>query len=228
MKNILLAVSLITAFSVQTKASTIDFTGTVKADNETANPWVLYPQGPDRYQSFMWGTIDLSTSTGEAPNTFTSVNPASSLSWNFSDMQLTNFQSPLVATAGFEEYTPGPNHALDFYSGGAVVATGSVSLFRVDVDNINDLTAIGSGNAVLLTNGDGPNAFFTEVLNDTGGSMELLFTVSGFFPVDYVGNFNSTGTLSTVPEPSTAALAGLGALGLGALALLRRRRTTES
>ncbi len=141
--------------------------------------------------------------------------------WNVSSMRLTDFTPPLVATAGYEEDTAVPNQYPDFCSGGAVVATGSVSLFRVDVDNINDLTAIGSGNAVLLTNGDGPNAFFTEVLNDTGGSMELLFTVSGFFPVDYVGNFNSTGTLSTVPEPSTAALAGLGALGLGALALCR-------
>lgn len=199
-------------------AADIQFTGSISMSSLTGNPWVT--------PSFMWGQIDSGSLTATSISGFTSLNGSdpSKLVFSFtSTMGLTSFQIPGAASAGFERYTPsGGGTSFQVTYDGTVLATGVAVFLRSDVTSSNAVTATGSGQA-QLTAGGSSLAFFQEVLSKTGGTGLLDMNISGFTPIDNLGHFSSTGSLSAIPEPSTFAL-GSGLTVLGMAVLWRRRR----
>ena len=104
-----------------------------------------------------------------------------------------------------------------------------IDVVNSDFTTWNTIPMYGSGSAITTDkwNGSGSNdltsAFKNALANSTATSgLALRFYTAGS-PGDYVagGISNMEITVTTVPEPSSAALLG----GLGSLLLIRRRRT---
>ena len=211
MKNTLLSLALTAALAAPAQAAFVDYAGTVLTTNLTNHDWVL--------GSHMWGNILSGDAEGNNQQGFSSIPNPLEFEWEFVDMDLTDFEEPGADSAGYEYYTPGASHALDFYYQDVKVGTGQINFFQVDVENSSDADATGFGTGILLTDGgQGQSAFYNEVFELSAGSMLMDFTVDGFDPVSLPdqdpGIFVSTGTLTVVPEPSSYALAfgGLAAL----------------
>lgn len=204
--------------STLAQAASFDFDGNLQANNLTAQPWVA--------GSTMWGAIDTGSGTGNAQSGFDylSSRDVHLLTFTFGDLELTSWQSPGLASAGFENYTEGDASVMPFtlkYDN-AVIATGTSLFLRTEVSNNNDITALGTGQ-FLITAPGADATFYNEVMALTGGSGLCDVTLSSFFPVNGAGLFSTAGTITTapVPEPDTWALVASGAI-LG-FAILRRR-----
>ncbi len=130
----------------------------------------------------------------------------------------------------YGEGDAGPNFFDVILAGIGTILSGQV--IAVDVVTDTDLsspgfaTATGSG-TLLFTSGLAP--YFAEMQSLTGGTGVAGVTLNSFDPVCFPGtdpcSFQSSGTLTFVPEPTTAALLG-GALA--ALAMGRRGRKQPS
>ena len=213
-KKLLAATCVTFLTAIHAHSQMIMFFGQIQSADATANDWVL--------GSTMWGSIDTSSSTATSFVGFDSLDgldPAK-LTWTFGDLELTNFLEPTVGAAGFEVYTENDASIglLEFFYDGVKWAEGTVDSLRVDVENSNDANAVGSGTATLTSAG-ADDAFYNEVVAISGGI--LTFELDAFDPVDANGLFNTSGTISAVPEPETYALVS----GLALIAFAYFRRT---
>jgi hypothetical protein len=199
------------------RAATFNFSGDLQAGNLTGNPWVLL--------SSMWGSIETGSGTGTSQSGFAYFNThdISQLTFTFGDLELSSFASPGPGTPGFERYTDTDGSSVPFtirYAG-TTVATGTSVYLYDEVENSNDVTAVGTGQVILTAPGSDPT-FFNEIMVLTGNTGQLDLVLTGFFPVNDQGLFATTGTFTAVPEPGE--YAALGALGMAGFALWRRRR----
>jgi hypothetical protein len=200
--------------------ASVQFSGTTFMSDTSENiPWVL--------GSVMFESLDSGTATGTSQQGFTffETNNVNLLTWTFGDLELSSFQSPGVATPGFEIYTETDGNevpfTLDYDS--SVAAVGVVSWLRVDVSNSSDLAATGTAEVILQNPGSDPE-LFNEIMSLSGNTGILYFTINEFDPVSF-GQFASTGSFTVVPEPSTfASLAGAFILAY----VLRRRLAAAS
>ncbi|MBV1961422.1 MAG: hypothetical protein KUG52_05470 [Immundisolibacteraceae bacterium] len=209
-------------FSTVLQAAYIDYDGTVEAATPTNFGFVL--------GSTMWGSVEQGGGTGTASDGFSSLAGLvlSKFSFTFGDLELTDHLSPTATAAGFEYYSEGDNsiQPMQFFYDGDLWANATLNFLQVDVTNINDADATGSGTANLTSAGV-DSAFFNEVMALTSGSGLLTFDIYNFKPVDSGGNFQSAGRISvpsaSVPEPTFLLLTGPALLGLFGL---RRKQST--
>jgi hypothetical protein len=199
------------------RAATFNFSGNLQAGNLTGIPWVL--------ESGMWGSIETGSGTGTSQSGFSffETRNIQQLTFTFGDLELSSFASPGPGTPGFERYTDIDGSSVPFtlrYAG-TTVATGTSVYLYGEVENSNDITAVGTGQVILTAPGADPT-FFNEIMALTGNTGQLDLVLSGFFPVNQQGLFATTGTFTAVPEPGE--YAALGALGMAGFALWRRRR----
>jgi hypothetical protein len=138
------------------------------------------------------------------------------------------------STNNYGNSDAGPTFFNVILAGTGTILSGTIislaTLTNTTVASPGFATATGSG-LIQFTSGLAP--YYTEALSLTGGSGYANLNLSSFNPVCALGSdpcgFNASGTLTFVPEPSTALLLG-GALA--ALAALRgrgpggRRRST--
>jgi hypothetical protein len=200
-------------------AASFDFAGSLHAANSTANPWVG--------GSTMWGTIETGDGTGTSQSGFAYLasRDVSLLTFTFGDLELTSSLSPGIGSLGFERYTENDASVMPFtisYNG-IPIATGTSDYLYDEVSHSLDFTAVGDGQVTLTAPGGDPT-FYNEVTALTGGSRVLQVTLASFDPVDNLGNFTTTGTISAVPEPRE--YAALSAAGLIGWAAWRRSRRT--
>ena len=187
--------------------SFINFSGTAQNGNLGDIPWVV--------GTTMWETIE----TGEGMGTFTQdistlegLDPML-LTWTFGDLELTDFRSPTPpgseppATFGFEFYSEADESVqpLEFFYDDVLWARGEVNELVVNVNHSSDIDATGTGLAKLNTPGVETD-FFSEIMELSGGSGLLEFTIDEFDPVDSQGLFSSSGTITVIPEPGTYGL----------------------
>ena len=160
------------------------------------------------------------TATSQVGFSYFDTHDITQLTWTFGDLELTNHLSPGASSAGFEYYSEADNDVTDFemFQNGALVASGDVLYLRTDVANSSDTSATGTAEVTLTTAGV-DSTFFDEVMTLSGGTGTLSVEIGNFDPVSY-SEFNSSGTLTVVPEPSATALF----VGLFALALIQRRQ----
>ncbi len=198
-------------------AAAFNFAGNLHAGNITANPWVG--------GSTMWGSIETGNGTGTSQSGFAYLagRDVSLLTFTFGDLELTSSQSPGAASLGFERYTENDASVMPFtiLYNGVPIATGTSDYLYDEVSNELDFSAIGNGQVTLTAPGSDPT-FFNEVTAITGGSRILQVTLSSFDPVDNLGNFSTSGTISAVPEPEE--FAALAAGGLAGWAAWRRSK----
>ena len=215
---LLLPVAGALALSASAFAGTIDFSGNLHAASLTGFDWVG--------GSKMWGGLETGSFTGSAQSGFGSIitNPAL-LTFTFGDLELTDHGIPGASTPGFEVYTEGDSSVQPFqvFYNGVLWASGTSVFLRTDVDNNADFNAVGTGQAVLTSAGV-DSAFYDAVMSQTGNTGVLNMTISAFFPVNAIGDFSSTGTLSTaaIPEPATVGVI-VGACVLAGVAAVRRK-----
>ncbi len=113
-----------------------------------------------------------------------------------------------------------------FYGGDGVLGGGDDVVYNTanpgsDTTLVNELYYVGIGNAfeALSTAGMTDQEVIDDVANEVGGySLSTAYSVAG----TNTGAFTSVNFTQPVPEPATMA-----ALGLGALALIRRRRASR-
>lgn len=221
LRRIATATATATLFLAGTgRAATFDFSGNLQAGNLTGLGWVI--------GSTMWGSIQTGSGTGTSQTGFSYFNThdIGQLTFTFGDLELSSFASPGPFSPGFERYTDTDGSSVPFtvrYAGD-VVATGTSIYLYDEVENFNDVTAVGTGQVILTTPGADP-AFFNEVMALTGNSGQLDLVLTGFFPVNNEGLFATTGTFTAVPEPGE--YAAVGAAGMVGLALWRRRRVSS-
>ncbi len=143
------------------------------------------------------------------------------------------YSNCLTSTNNYGNADAGPTFFTVIRAGVGTILSGSVlslaTLTDTNVASPGFATATGSG-SILFTGGLAP--YYAEVLSLTGGSGLASVSMSSFNPVCLPGTdpcgFNSPGTLTFVPEPSTAVLLGgaLAALaGLRGSAASRQRRS---
>lgn len=142
-----------------------------------------------------------------------------------SDLQIT---ATGTATFGFSSgQSCGPNGAGVFFADSVVPSAVSCSL----IGKTGGTTAVGDGTPVPGgTPGDGlgfVGASYNETIT-TGGELYLGFNdqVGGFS--DNSGSFSVTVDVTPVPEPSVAALFGLGGLGLLAGRIRQRAKRSKT
>ena len=194
--------------AMSSSAATIDYAGTIyTSDTSHSYPWVL--------GSVMWEAIDSgnSTATNSTGITYFDTHDVSKLTWTFGDLEMTDHLSPGADTAGYEIYTEddGSTQPFTMLYDGEVIATGVSLSLRTDVENNMDATAVGVGYATLTAAGAN-SAFYDEIMTLSGNTGNLKIDIDNFDPVEN-GVFNSTGTLSVIPEPSMGALVGFGLMG---------------
>jgi hypothetical protein len=81
----------------------------------------------------------------------------------------------------------------------------------------NTATNTATVTELITLNGVVGNPFFQEVLAQTGGTGQLFIRTDPLPLTSPDNRIMTTGTISTVPEPSSLALLGLGALGVATL-----------
>jgi hypothetical protein len=207
-------------FAISTQAAVLSWTGVSQSADLGTNDWVV---GTKMWESVNTGSASATGNVGfssidlSGPNTFT---------WTFGDLELTSFQSPGPATPGFEVYSEGDASVQDFimtYNGTDVVS-GTVQFLRVDVSDVNDITAVGNAEVVLNSSLGPDPSIFNEFMALTNSTGFITIDIFNFNPVDAFGQFSSTGELTAVPEPSTYATL----FGLIAFLLLRFRKRVKN
>lgn len=209
----LISIALVTASPLT--AVVINWSGTTtNSDTTSSLAWV---QGSHMFESLDNGNA---TATSQVGFSYFDTHDITQLTWTFGDLELTNHLSPGASSAGFEYYSEADNDVTDFkmFQNGALVASGDVLYLRTDVANSSDTSATGTAEVTLTTAG-ADSTFFDEVMTLSGGTGTLSVEIGNFDPVSY-GEFDSSGTLTVVPEPRATALF----VGLFALALIQRRQ----
>lgn len=219
------------ALASAANAASFDFSGALQAASLTGIPWVRVPINPPALEpaigSVMWGSLETGSGAGTSQSGFTylSSRDVGLLTFSFGDLELSSWQSPLEGAMGFERYTDTDGSSVPFtirYDG-TIIATGTSDYLYDEVDHIFDIAAVGSGQVTLTAPGADP-AFFNEVMGLTGGSGQLQLQLHTFDPVDFGGNFSTTGTFSTTPVPEPEEYAAVAAAGLIGWAVWRRRQ----
>ncbi len=218
------AFALSMIFSGAIQAGVIEYNGKVQAGNITDEPWVL--------GSTMWGSLESANGTATSSTGFKSLIglDLSLFTFNFGDLELSEWLSPGINSSGWEFYSEGDSSVqpVRFYYDGVEWAFGSLNFIQTDVDNLYDATATGSGSLNLESGTAEGMDFYTEVMALSSGTGIMNISINNFDPVNNTGLFNSSGSLSVspVPEPSSLALFGLG--GLMVLGLARRKRNKQA
>jgi hypothetical protein len=149
------------------------------------------------------------------------------LTFQFADLELSNFQSPTLDQWGFMYFAEanGAPIPFRFFYDGTEIATGITDHINLAVDNDTDLGASGDGAVTLTTPGVDPT-FFNEVMAKTGGSGRFnVYLSSDAVPSGGVMTMGGTFVTAAVPEPEEyAAIAGL---SLVLWAVRRRLRSTR-
>lgn len=149
------------------------------------------------------------------------------LTFQFADLELSNFQSPTLDQWGFMYFAEanGAPIPFRFFYDGTEIATGITDHINLTVDNDTDLGASGDGAVTLTTPGADPT-FFNEVMAKTGGSGRFnVYLSADAVPSGGVMAMGGTFVTTAVPEPEEyAAIAGL---GLVLWAVRRRLRSTR-
>lgn len=203
-------------------AASFDFNGAVHTTDITGIPWV----GP----STMWGAVDTGGGTAISQSGFAyfGTHDITKLTFSFGDLELSERLSPGPATAGYEIYRELDNSIVPFQIkyDGTVIASGDSLFLRTHVDNDQDYGATGTGQFRITSPGTDPT-FYNQVMSLTAGTGLFDATISTFAAVDNLGNFGTSGVMTTaVPEPGTWAAAT--SLALLAFAALRRNRLPQA
>ena len=194
----------------------ITFCGQAQTEDLTDIPWVL--------GSKMWGGVQTNNGTGNAFSEFTSLiglNPTL-ITLTSGNLELTSYLSPGPSSPGYEVYTESDASIMPlrlFYDG-ALLASGTLSSIKIDVDNSSDATAVGTAFGQFSSAGANPT-FFNELMLLSGNTGLVRFDTSTFTPVNNFGLFNTSTVMTVVPEPATAGLLAMGFVGIAGW---RRRR----
>ncbi len=206
---------------VAAAGASFSYSGSLSPGGAGGGSWV---DGQSMVTSIVVGT---GTAANQSGFSYFNSRDIGLLTFQFADLELSNFQSPTVDAWGFMYFAEANGAAIPFrfLYDGTEIASGTTHHINLVVDNDTDLGASGDGAVTLTTPGSDPT-FFNEVMAKTGGSGRFnIYLSTDAVPSGGVMAMGGTFVTAAVPEPEE--YAAIASLGLMLWAVRRRLRSAR-
>jgi hypothetical protein len=224
----LIALNLAVTAALDASAASINFSGTVEGSSISIDATPALPCPPCYYPYLELNNGNFTATAVDGFNSLTGVSP-SNIALTVGRLAAVAFSTDPTGctypncqtlTQSYEAFSSASQ--INLLLDGSTVATAAPGVFSVvlvtNPVSPSFLTETGSGTAQVMS---GSGAFYEELLTQSGGTGKVLFNFTNFTPISS-GLFDVAGTMTVVPEPTTASLF---ILGLASVMVGRQRLT---